>query len=34
MTKPAKKGDLISWDQVKLDEQNIVVKLRRQQDAV
>jgi len=28
------KGEIVSWDDVKLDEGSTVVKLRRQQDAL
>ena len=30
--KPVKAGDIVTWDNVQLDEQSTVVKLRRQQD--
>jgi predicted homoserine dehydrogenase-like protein len=33
MVRPARKGEVISWDHVRLDELSTVVKLRRQQDA-
>jgi predicted homoserine dehydrogenase-like protein len=32
MVKPARRGDVITWDHVRLDESSTVVKLRRQQD--
>jgi hypothetical protein len=32
MTKPVRKGALITWDDVLLDEASAVVKLRRQQN--
>jgi predicted homoserine dehydrogenase-like protein len=32
MTKPVKAGEIITWDDVKLDETQTVVKLRREQD--
>jgi predicted homoserine dehydrogenase-like protein len=34
MVKPARKGDVITWAHVKLDESSTVVKLRREQDAL
>ena len=34
MTKSVKKGEVITWDAVKLDEEQTVVKLRRQQEAL
>jgi predicted homoserine dehydrogenase-like protein len=34
MVKPAAKGAVIAWSDVELDESSIVVKLRRQQDAL
>jgi predicted homoserine dehydrogenase-like protein len=34
LTKPVKKGEVIGWDQVRLNEGSAVVKLRRQQDAL
>jgi predicted homoserine dehydrogenase-like protein len=34
LVKPAKKGEVITWDHVKLDESSVAVKLRRQQDAL
>lgn len=32
VTRPVPAGDIITWDDVKLDESSVVVKLRRQQD--
>ena len=32
MVEPARRGDVITWDHVRLDESSTVVKLRRQQD--
>ena len=32
VTKPLKKGDIITWDHVELDEGRTIVKLRRKQD--
>jgi predicted homoserine dehydrogenase-like protein len=32
--KPVRRGGVIAWDDVRLDETSIVVKLRRQQDAL
>ena len=34
MKTPVKAGEIITWDDVKLDEDQIVVKLRREQDAL
>jgi predicted homoserine dehydrogenase-like protein len=34
MTAPARKGEVITWRHVRLDESSAVVKLRRQQDAL
>jgi predicted homoserine dehydrogenase-like protein len=34
MVKPKMKGDIITWDDVQLDENQIVVKLRREQDTL
>jgi len=34
MVKSASRGEVITWDHVKLDESQTVVKLRRQQDAL
>ncbi len=34
MVKPVKAGDVITWQDVKLDENQAVVKLRREQDAM
>jgi predicted homoserine dehydrogenase-like protein len=34
MVKPARRGEVITWAHVKLDEGSTVVKLRRQQDAL
>jgi predicted homoserine dehydrogenase-like protein len=34
LTKPVRKGEVLRWDQVRLDEASIVVRLRRQQDAL
>jgi predicted homoserine dehydrogenase-like protein len=34
MIRPARRGEVITWSHVKLDEQSIVVKLRRQQDTL
>jgi predicted homoserine dehydrogenase-like protein len=34
MVKPVKKGEIITWDDVVLDEDSTVVKLRREQDAL
>lgn len=34
MVKPVKAGDVITWQDVKLDENQTVVKLRREQDAM
>jgi predicted homoserine dehydrogenase-like protein len=33
MVKPARRGEVLRWDHVRLDESSTVVKLRRQQDA-
>jgi predicted homoserine dehydrogenase-like protein len=32
VTKPVKKGAIITWDHVELDEDRTIVKLRRKQD--
>jgi predicted homoserine dehydrogenase-like protein len=32
LSKPVKKGDIITWDHAELDETSVVVKLRREQD--
>jgi len=34
VARPVEKGEIVSWDDVKLDEGSTVVKLRRQQDAL
>jgi predicted homoserine dehydrogenase-like protein len=34
MTRPVAQGSIITWDDVQLDEQKTVVRLRRQQDAL
>ncbi len=34
MVKPKKKGDIITWEDVQLEENQIVVKLRREQDTL
>jgi predicted homoserine dehydrogenase-like protein len=34
VARPVKKGAIVTWDDVKLDEESKVVKLRRQQDAL
>jgi predicted homoserine dehydrogenase-like protein len=34
MTHPVKAGEMITWDDVKLDEDSLVICLRRQQDAL
>ena len=34
VVKPVKAGEIVTWDDVKLDEGSVVVKLRRQQDAL
>lgn len=33
ITRPVKRGQVITWQDVKLDEESVLVKLRRQQDA-
>jgi predicted homoserine dehydrogenase-like protein len=33
MTRPVERGQVIAWQDVKLDEESTLVKLRRQQDA-
>jgi predicted homoserine dehydrogenase-like protein len=34
LSKPVERGQVIRWDQVKLEETSTVVRLRRQQDAL
>ena len=34
ITQPVEKGQIITWDHVKLDEAQTVVQLRRQQDGL
>jgi predicted homoserine dehydrogenase-like protein len=34
MTREIRRGEVITWDHVRLDEASAVVKLRRQQDAL
>jgi predicted homoserine dehydrogenase-like protein len=34
MARPVAAGEVVTWDDVKLDEGSTVVKLRRQQDAM
>jgi predicted homoserine dehydrogenase-like protein len=34
MVRPVQRGEVVAWDDVKLDESSTVVKLRRQQDAL
>jgi predicted homoserine dehydrogenase-like protein len=34
VARPVAAGAIITWDDVKLDESSVVVKLRRQQDAL
>ena len=34
MVRPVKKGEIVTWDDIALDEDSTVVKLRREQDAL
>ena len=34
VVRPVKRGEIVAWGDVKLDEESTVVKLRRQQDAL
>jgi predicted homoserine dehydrogenase-like protein len=34
VTRPVRRGEVIRWDQVRLDESSSLVRLRRQQDAM
>jgi predicted homoserine dehydrogenase-like protein len=34
VVRPVAAGDIVTWDDVQLDEDSVVVRLRRQQDAL